>query len=108
MATNSRFEESVPQMERAQTEAVVASTHDAVMRIPVTMQVVIGAATMPVSDLMTLGRGAVVSLDQRVGDPVDVVVNGRVIARGDVVVVEEDGSRFGVALTEIVGQGARD
>jgi flagellar motor switch protein FliN/FliY len=108
MATNARFEESVPQMERAQTEAAAASTHDAVMRIPVTMQVVIGAATMPVSDLMTLGRGAVVSLDQRVGDPVDVVVNGRVIARGDVVVVEEDGSRFGVALTEIVGQGARD
>lgn len=108
MATNARFEESVPQMERAQTEIAAASTHDAVMRIPVTMQVVIGAATMPVSDLMTLGRGAVVSLDQRVGDPVDVVVNGRVIARGDVVVVEEDGSRFGVALTEIVGQGARD
>jgi flagellar motor switch protein FliN/FliY len=45
----------------------------------------------------------VVPLDHRVGEPVDVVVNGRVVARGEVVVVEEDNSRFGVSLTEIVG-----
>jgi flagellar motor switch protein FliN/FliY len=45
----------------------------------------------------------VVPLDHRVGEPVDVVVNGRIVARGEVVVVEEDNSRFGVSLTEIVG-----
>ncbi len=71
------------------------------MRIPVTMKVVLGSATSPVAILMKLGRGAVVPLDHRVGDPVDVVVNGRTIARGEVVVVEEDGARFGVSLTEI-------
>ena len=76
---------------------------DAIMRIPVTMQVVLGSATIPVANLMKLGRGAVVPLDHRVGEPVDVVVNGRVVARGEVVVVEEDNSRFGVSLTEIVG-----
>lgn len=76
---------------------------DAVLRIPVTVQVVLGAATMPVANLMKLGRGAVVPLDHRVGEPVDVVVNGRTVARGEVVVVEEDNSRFGVSLTEIVG-----
>jgi flagellar motor switch protein FliN/FliY len=65
--------------------------------------VVLGAASMPVASLMKLGRGAVVALDHRVGEPVDVVVNGRVVARGEVVVVEEDNSRFGVSLTEIVG-----
>lgn len=74
---------------------------DSIMRIPVVMQVVVGSATLPVSTLMKLGRGAVVPLDHRVGDPVDVVVNGRTIARGEVVVVEEDGARFGVSLTEI-------
>src|SRR6266567_209792 len=58
---------------------------DAILRIPVTMQVVLGSATIPVAK------------------PVDVVVNGRVVARGEVVVVEEDNSRFGVSLTEIVG-----
>ena len=76
---------------------------DSILRIPVVMQVVLGSATMPVANLMKLGRGAIVPLDHRVGEPVDVVVNGRVIARGEVVVVEDDNSRFGVSLTEIVG-----
>jgi flagellar motor switch protein FliN/FliY len=76
---------------------------DAILRIPVTVQVVLGSATIPVANLMKLGRGAVVPLDHRVGEPVDVVVNGRIVARGEVVVVEEDNSRFGVSLTEIVG-----
>jgi flagellar motor switch protein FliN len=74
-----------------------------ILRIPVTVQVVLGSASMPVANLMKLGRGAVVPLDHRVGEPVDVVVNGRVVARGEVVVVEDDNSRFGVSLTEIVG-----
>jgi flagellar motor switch protein FliN/FliY len=72
------------------------------MSIPVTVQVVLGGTTMPVSSLMKLGRGAVVSLDQKVGDPVNVVVNGRIIARGEVVVVDEETARYGVSLTEIV------
>lgn len=73
-----------------------------IMRIPVNVQVVLGSASMPVANLMKLGRGAVIPLDHRVGEPVDVVVNGRVVARGEVVVVEDDNSRFGVSLTEIV------
>ncbi|WP_354456663.1 flagellar motor switch protein FliN [Methylobacterium sp. 1030] len=76
---------------------------DSILRVPVMIQVVLGSATMPVATLMKLGRGAIVPLDHRVGEPVDVVVNGRVIARGEVVVVEDDNSRFGVSLTEIVG-----
>lgn len=85
---------------RADSEA---RNFDTIKRIPVLVQVVLGSATMPVSALMKLGRGAVVPLDHRVGEPVDVVVNGRIIARGEVVVVEDDNSRFGVQLTEIVG-----
>ena len=76
---------------------------DTVMRIPVLLQVVLGSATMPVANLMKLGRGAIVPLDHRIGEPVDVVVNGRVIARGEVVVVDDDNSRFGISLTEIAG-----
>ena len=82
------------------------SNVDSILRIPVVLQVVLGSATMPVSNLMKLGRGQVVALDHRVGEPVDIVVNGRVIARGEVVVVDDDSSRFGVSLTEIVGPGA--
>jgi flagellar motor switch protein FliN/FliY len=63
---------------------------------------------MPVASLMKLGRGAVIALDQRVGEPVNIVVNGRVVARGEVVVVDEDSSRFGVSLIEIVGSTGID
>jgi flagellar motor switch protein FliN/FliY len=74
---------------------------DAILRIPVVVQAILGTASMPVANLMKLGRGAVVPLDHRIGEPVDIVVNGRVVARGEVVVLEEDNSRFGVSLTEI-------
>ena len=82
--------------------APLARNLEMIMRIPVSVQIVLGSATMPVSGLAKLGRGAVIPLDRRVGDPVDVVVNGRVVARGDVVVMDEGGSRFGIALTEVV------
>ena len=81
---------------------------ESILRIPVNLQVVLGSATMPVANLMKLGRGAIVPLDHRVGEPVDVVVNGRIIARGEVVVVEDDNSRFGISLTEIVGASGMD
>lgn len=78
---------------------------DAILSIPVVVQVVLGTTSMPVAKLMKLGRGAVITLDQKVGAPVNVLVNGRVVARGEVVVLDEDNSRFGVSLTEIVGSG---
>ncbi|MGA7197450.1 MAG: flagellar motor switch protein FliN [Roseiarcus sp.] len=73
-----------------------------ILSIPVTVQVVLGSTSLPVASLMKLARGAVISLDQRVGDPVDIVVNGRVVARGEIVVVDEVSQRFGVSLVEIV------
>ena len=81
---------------------------DAILSIPVTVQVVLGATTMPVASLMKLGRGATISLDQKVGDPVNVVVSGRVIARGEVVLVDEDSARYGVSLLEIVASSRDD
>jgi len=78
-----------------------------IMDIPVTMQVVLGTAVMPVASLVKLGRGAVVKLDTNIGDPVDLIVNGRIVARGEVVVLENEESRFGITLTEIVTPGAR-
>jgi flagellar motor switch protein FliN len=78
---------------------------DRVLRIPVTLKVLLGAASMPISQLTKLGRGAVIPLDRRVGEPVDVMINGRIIARGEIVVLDEEGSRFGVTLTEMVDSG---
>lgn len=78
-----------------------------ILDIPVTMQVVLGSAVMPVASLVKLGRGAIVKLDTNVGDPVDLIVNGRIVARGEVVVLENEESRFGITLTEIVSPGSR-
>lgn len=89
--------------EKGMSDENVDRNLDAVLGIPVDMQVVLGSATMPVASLLKLGRGAVIPLDHRVGEPVDIVVNGRTVARGEIVVVEDDNSRFGVSLTEIVG-----
>ncbi len=76
-----------------------------IMSIPVDVQVVLGRAEMPVSDLMALQKGATVALDRRIGEPIDVMVNGRKIARGEIIVMENDPSRFGVKLTEIMSGG---
>ncbi len=72
---------------------------EAVYDIPVQLSAVLGRASMQVSQLLKLGRGAVVELDRKVGEAVDIYVNNRLIARGEVVVVEE---RLGVTMTEII------
>jgi flagellar motor switch protein FliN len=95
-------------LKKAAAEPVAGANLDLIMRIPVTVKVVLGSATMPVANLTKLGRGAVIPLDRRVGEPVDVVVNGRVVARGEVVVVDEATSRFGISLTEVVGASSTD
>lgn len=73
----------------------------AVHEIPVKVQAVLGGARMPISDLLQTRTGSVIELDRRVGEPVDVLVNDRLIARGELVLI--DGS-LGVTLTEIVKQ----
>lgn len=75
---------------------------DMIMNIPVEVQIVLGTTEMPVSELMALSKGSTVALDRRIGEPVDVVVNGRRIARGEIIVLEHDSSRFGIRLTEII------
>lgn len=59
---------------------------------------------MQVNQLLKLGRGAVVELDKKVGEPIDIYVNNRLVARGEVVVVED---RIGVTMTEIIKPGQR-
>ncbi|WP_378952506.1 flagellar motor switch protein FliN [Mesorhizobium sp. ANAO-SY3R2] len=79
-----------------------AAGNSVILDIPVEVQIMLGSTEMAVSDLMTLQKGSTVALDRRIGDPVDVMVNGRRIARGEIIVLENDPSRFGIRLTEIV------
>lgn len=71
----------------------------AIYDIPVNVSAVLGRSTMQVSQLLKLGRGAVVELDRKVGEAIDIYVNNRLVARGEVVVVED---KLGITMTEIV------
>ncbi len=73
---------------------------EAVYDIPVQVSAVLGRATMQVSQLLKLGRGAVVELDRKLGEAVDIYVNNRLVARGEVVMVDDN--RLGVTMTEII------
>jgi len=84
----------------SETEIVrTARDLEAVFDIPVQVSAVLGKATMQVNQLLKLGRGAVVELDRKVGEAVDIYVNNRLVARGEVVIVDE---RLGVTMTEII------
>jgi flagellar motor switch protein FliN len=72
---------------------------EAVYDVPVTVKAVLGTTAMNISQLLKLGRGAVVELDRKVGDAIDIYVNDRLVARGEVVIVED---KLGVTMTEIV------
>jgi flagellar motor switch protein FliN/FliY len=73
---------------------------EAVYDIPVQVSAVLGKSTMQVSQLLKLGRGAVVELDRKLGEAIDIYVNNRLVARGEVVMVDDN--RLGVTMTEIV------
>ena len=72
---------------------------DLVMDIPVSMTMEVGGTRMSIRNLLQLGRGSVVELDRLAGEPMDVKVNGVLVARGEVVVVNE---KFGIRLTNVV------
>lgn len=69
--------------------------------VPVDIQVVLGHARLPVNQLLKLGRGAVVEIDRKVGEAVDVHINNQLVARAEVVIVDDN--KLGITLTEIVG-----
>lgn len=75
----------------------------AVFDVPVKVQAVLGRSKMDIGDLLRLKPGMIVELDRRVGEPVDIFVNNRIIARGEVVLID---ATLGVTLTEIVRKEA--
>lgn len=76
-----------------------AAELEAVFDVPVTVQAVLGKTALEVSQLLKLAPGAIVELDRRVGEAIDIYVNNRLVARGEVVLVDE---HLGVTMTEII------
>jgi flagellar motor switch protein FliN/FliY len=78
------------------------SNLDLIMDIPIDVQIVLGSSRMQVSGLMNLTEGATIALDRKIGEPVDLIVNGRLIGRGEITVLENDETRFGIKLIEVM------
>lgn len=74
---------------------------DLIMDIPIDVQIILGSSRMQVSGLMNLTEGAIISLDRKIGEPVDLIVNGRLIGRGEITIMENDETRFGIKLIEV-------
>lgn len=77
----------------------VELTLEALYDVPVQVSVVLGVATMSLSNILKLGKGAVIELERTVGEPIDVYVNNKKVAKGEIVIVDE---KIGVTLTEVV------
>ena len=75
---------------------------DLIMDIPIDVEIVLGSSRMQVSGLMNLEEGATIALDKKIGEPVEIMVNGRRIGKGEITVLENDDTRFGVKVTEVL------
>jgi flagellar motor switch protein FliN/FliY len=84
--------------EKAENEHIVRPI-EAVYDVPVTVSAVLGSSKMLVSDLLKLTRGSIVELERRVGDPVDIYVNNRLIAKGEVISVDD---KLAITMTDVI------
>ncbi len=99
-ATEAMGEGEIPPVQpTAGTDADQVQNLDLILDIPLTVTVELGRSKMLINDLLQLGQGSVIELTKLVGEPLEVLVNHKLVARGEVVVVNE---KFGVRLTDIV------
>jgi flagellar motor switch protein FliN len=77
---------------------------DVILDVPVTLSLEVGRARLPIRTLLQLNQGSVVELDRAAGEPLDVFVNGTLVAHGEVVVVNE---KFGIRLTDVISPAER-
>ncbi len=81
-----------------------ANRVDLVLGIPIDVQIILGSSRMAVSTLMNLSEGATIALDRKIGEPVDIMVNGKLIGRGEITVLETDDTKFAVKIIEVIGE----
>lgn len=81
-----------------------SSRMDLVLGIPVDVQIILGTSRMAVSALMNLSEGATIPLDRKIGEPVEIMVSGKLIGRGEITVLESDETKFAVRIIEVIGE----
>ena len=95
---NSRVSEPAPAASTAEVNL------DVILDVPVTLSMEVGRTRIPIRNLLQLNQGSVVELDRAAGEPLDVFVNGTLVAHGEVVVVNE---KFGIRLTDVISPAER-
>lgn len=98
-ATDAAGDEDIPPVQSKDAQPEDVHNLDLILDIPLTVTVELGRSRMLINDLLQLGQGSVIELTKLVGEPLEVLVNQKLVARGEVVVVNE---KFGVRLTDIV------
>jgi flagellar motor switch protein FliN/FliY len=98
------MEEFGPDSGSNETGEGFAPDMDVIMDIPVTISMEVGNTQIPIRNLLQLNQGSVIELDRLAGEPLDVLVNGTLIAHGEVVMVNE---KFGIRLTDVISPGER-
>ena len=93
------WEEAFKEEQEAKSKTVDKREIEFLLDIPLEVSVELGRTKMLINDLLQLGQGSVIELDKLAGDPVEILVNQRLVARGEVVVVNE---KFGIRLTDIL------
>ena len=88
-------------VEKEEDNNRVELTLEALYDVPVQVSVVLGSTSMLLSNILKLGKGAVIELERAVGEPIDVYVNNKIVAKGEIVIVDD---KIGVTLTEVVAQ----
>lgn len=99
--------QSAPMEEFAETTLPASGSHpdlDVILDIPVTISMEVGNSSIPIRNLLQLNQGSVLELDRLAGEPLDVLVNGMLIAHGEVVMVNE---KFGIRLTDVISPSER-
>jgi len=100
----SASEEIVAQQIVEAPAPIVDSKLEVILDVPVTLTLEVGRTRLPIRSLLQLSQGSVVELERNAGDPLDVFVNGTLIAHGEVVVVND---KFGIRLTDVISPAER-
>lgn len=104
--TNVDFNSQIPDVAEAETTnnsglQKPGSLSGAILRIPVSVQIVIGTAKLPLAQVTQLVPGSVLTLDEKLGAPARMLVNGREVARGDLFVLDDSDGRLGLTIREV-------
>lgn len=95
---------TAPKREATKPNSNGGDSSGTIWNIPVDMHVVIGCVELSVAKLMSLEDGEIIPLDRRIGEPVDIIVNGRNIGKGEITIMEDDETRFGIKITNLASR----